>query len=94
MKASPTRGWRKAAPKLQSQRRELEASCGRKCFLVPDKLGYPICARCKKNHCSCKPSCAALSAAYNRAKQYKHRKIAAKALAKAKREGCGWASGK
>lgn len=89
-KASPTRGWRKAAPKTRQDRRKIAASCGDRCFLGPG-LSFPVCRKCRKTRCSCSPDCHALSAAFNRARQYKHPAVASKALSLAKRAGCRWA---
>ncbi len=89
-RSSPSRGWRRSAPKTREDRRALAKSCGAKCFLDPKRLKFPICPKCRGTSCSCKPDCRALSAAYNRANQYGHRKVAAHALRLAKREGCRW----
>ena len=42
-KKSPTRGWKKASPKLGSQRRAMLKKCGKKCFLSLSNLKFPIC---------------------------------------------------
>lgn len=88
---SATRGWRKAAPKLRSQRHRLKKSCGARCFLDSKNLKFPICRKCSASRCACKPDCKGLAAAYGRARQYGYKKFAKKALSIAKRQGCRWA---
>lgn len=81
-----TKGWRKLAPKIPSERRALLARCGTKAFLDPRKLKFPIMA--KKGPCVA--DCEGLRAAYARAKQYRHPTAAAKAKRLGKRAKCHW----
>jgi hypothetical protein len=67
-----TRGWKKEKPGFHQKTMMLKR-CGRKCFLGPGKT-FPIC---KKN--TCKISRKGVQSAYNRARQYHHKKISQKA---------------
>jgi hypothetical protein len=71
-------------PKTKKRRRALAGRCGAKCFLMPKKLGFPVC------DAACKPSCSGLRAAFARAKQTHRPSVAHKALAKACRLRCEW----
>jgi hypothetical protein len=77
---SPTKGWHKQSPKTKSERKRMLQRCGKKCFLKPSTLGYPICPKG-----SCSPSQKGLESAYVRARQFKHQAIAKKAKSKMKR---------
>ena len=68
----PWRGWKREKPGYH-QKTVMLKKCGKKCFLGKNKK-FPIC---KKN--TCKISKKGVYAAYVRARQYKHRKISAKA---------------
>lgn len=70
---SPTRGWKKVSPKSGSQRRAMLKKCGKKCFLSPSNLKFPICRS------NCVQDCRAIAAAKSRASQYKYAKVAARA---------------
>lgn len=61
------RGWKEAAPKGPTQRREMMARCGKSCFLEPKTLGFPVCAKG-----TCAVDCRGVVAAKARAAQYKH----------------------
>jgi hypothetical protein len=67
-----TRGWKREQPGFHQKTLMLKR-CGRKCFLGPAK-SFPIC---KKN--TCKISRKGVQSAYNRARQYHHKKISLKA---------------
>lgn len=85
-RAKSTKGWKKLAPKTPKERRTLLAHCGRKAFLMPSKLKFPIMAKSG----ACAVDCEGLRAAYARAKQGKHSTVAKRALAKARTAGCTW----
>ncbi len=68
----PGKGWERQKPSTR-QRTVMLKSCGKRCFLGPNK-SYPIC---KKN--TCKISRKGAYAAYLRASQYHKRRIASKA---------------
>ena len=68
----PWKGWKKEKPGYH-QRTVMMKKCGKKCFLGPNK-SFPIC---KKN--TCKKSRKGIYAAYVRAREYKHTKIATRA---------------
>lgn len=98
-KAKTVKGWSKLAPKTVNERRALLRRCGRKAFLDPDNLKYPIMAKSGP----CVVNCKGLRAAKSRAGQQvsittKKRKSSApakKLRAKAERIGksaaCHWA---
>jgi len=71
-KNTPWAGWKKIRPGAH-QRTVMFKKCGKKCFLGPNK-SFPIC---KKN--TCKRSRKGIYAAYVRAREYKHTKIASRA---------------
>lgn len=87
---SPTKGWRRRAPKRKSDRRQVHDKCGAVCFVGKNET-YPVCAKPKHGHVNCKPQCDGLAAAHARAKQQHHPAIAKRALNKARRQGCPWA---
>lgn len=71
-KRSVTRGWKKQSPG-RHERTVMLKRCGRKCFLGPG-VSFPICT---KGTCSVNKK--GVHAAYQRARQYKHKKIASRA---------------
>lgn len=75
-RGSRTRGWATDAPKKGPERHHLRATCGDKCFLIPETEGFPICPRCdEQGACSCEVDCRGLTAAKIRAKQYKYTEL-------------------
>ena len=101
VRKSPVRGWSKLAPKTRSDRKRVYKSCGKKCFLKPNrkspgKSKFPICRKGGKN---CKENCKGLLAALIRARQYRKRvpsynRVAKSAKSKAQKKGCKWAKSK
>jgi hypothetical protein len=81
----PTRGWYVMYPRRGSQRHELAAACGDKCFLSPRTEGFPICAQlgipAAQPAEQCLPMRQGIQAAYNRARQWRHEQIADEAQA-------------
>jgi hypothetical protein len=75
-------GWN--PPKSIRKRRMFIDYCGRKCFLLPARHAFPVCTR------KCKLDCSGLRAAFSRAKQFGHAKVAKAAVRKACRIGCKW----
>ena len=71
-RGSRTRGWREAAPKKGAERHQLKQQCGSKCFLQPETEGFPVCAKCVGDQCSCQIDCRGVAAANVRAHQYHH----------------------
>jgi len=70
----PWKGWKNEKPNYH-QRTMMRKKCGSKCFLGPkSKKSFPIC---KKN--TCKVSRKGVYAAYVRARQTKHNRVAQKA---------------
>jgi len=88
-KRTPSKGWKKSAPKKGTQRKILMEKCGSRCFLEPKKFGYPVCKAYEKGKKSnCKINCEGVLSAYVRSKQWKKPQIARKALSLAKKYGC------
>ena len=75
-----TRGWGAAAPKRGKERHALMNKCGRQCFLQPENEGFPICAALREGQ-GCEVDCRGVTAAFSRARQYKHGGIAQRARA-------------
>ena len=71
-KRVPWAGWKNEKPSYH-QRTVMSQKCGKKCFLGPNKT-FKIS---KKN--TCKRSKKGIYAAYVRAREYKHNKIASRA---------------
>jgi len=88
--ASATRGWKKMNPKNISTRREMMSKCGRKCFLMPDELKFPICSKSG----SCKLNCRGVVSAKVRAGQWKYKSVMKKADVLIKKFKCTKASRK
>lgn len=59
------KGWGRRAPKTMQQRRKLLARCGRRAFLIPGKLSFPVVAKTG----GCAFDCEGLRAAKARAAQ-------------------------
>lgn len=85
--ATSTRGWARAKPKTEADRRALRKRCGASAFLQPPKLKYPIMAKSG----GCVVDCRALRAAKSRAGSRHRRKLEAKADRRARAAGCAWA---
>ena len=90
--ARTTKGWRKAAPKLRSERVALYTRCGARAFLQPNEKSpglskYPIMAKTGP----CVVDCRGLRAAKSRAAQRRHPSLRRRAEATGKRVRCRWA---
>jgi hypothetical protein len=92
--STSTKGWSRSAPDAGPERRALAARCGiDRAFLKPNRKrpgqsGYPVMAAKTR---ICAPDCKGLQAAYRRARQLGHKKIAAKAVRRGKAASCTWA---
>ena len=75
-KRVPWAGWSKQKPSSK-QRTKMYKKCGKKCFLGAAKKPHPSFPICKKN--TCKVSRKGVYAAFVRARQWKHNKVAKKA---------------
>lgn len=76
---SLTRGWAVDFPLKGKERQELYRKCGQKCFLGPN-LSFPVCKRCTDGSCnSCRYDKRGVQAAFQRARQWGHSDVAAKA---------------
>jgi hypothetical protein len=71
-------------PKTKSARKAIVNRCGNRCFLLPGKLGFPVCDP------HCRPSCSGLRAAFSRAQQTGRGKVARRALIQACHMKCTW----
>ena len=71
-RGSATRGWKQEKPS-RHERTIMRHKCGAKCFLGPG-TSFPICVR---NTCRISPR--GVHAAYGRAREWKHGKVASKA---------------
>jgi hypothetical protein len=71
-RGSATRGWKYEKPSRQ-ERTIMLKKCGSKCFLGPNG-SFPIC---KRNTCTISPI--GVHAAYGRAREWRHERIASKA---------------
>jgi len=72
----------KAVIHKTSWRRELLAKCGKKAFLDPDNLEYPVMTT------NCKYHCGLLFAAYLRSSEWHRKKIRAMAKKLYEKNGC------
>ena len=64
---SRSRGWADIAPRSKSEREALLKKCGKKCFLEPEALKFPVCDK------DCKVDYRGIQAAKIRASQWKHK---------------------
>lgn len=63
--------WGQLKPSKIGQRRETLRNCGESCFLIPDKLAFPICNKTKP----CTYNCKGIKAASSRAGQWKYQAV-------------------
>jgi len=61
--------WSQIAPKTKAQRQQLIQICGSTCFLMPNKLKFPVCTP------DCNVSCKGLIAARVRARQWNYPEV-------------------
>ena len=78
-----TRGWSARAPTRGRERHQLKAECGDKCFLLPEKEKFPICAspRMTGGKSKCAIDCQGVQSALVRARQWGYSEVASKAEA-------------
>jgi len=74
--------WSEVAPKTKAQRQQLIQICGSTCFLMPDKLKFPVCTP------DCKVSCKGLIAARIRARQWNYPEVDKKVSEYYKKANC------
>lgn len=74
--------WSEVAPKTKAQRQQLIQICGSTCFLMPDKLKFPVCTP------DCKVSCKGLIAARVRARQWNYPEVDKKVSEYYKKANC------
>jgi hypothetical protein len=86
-----SKGWARVAPsRTGSTRATLRQKCGRKCFLLPRQLGFPVCPT-YTGPASCRVDCRGVRAALTRAAQWHYPNVQASARALGKRAHCRWA---
>ena len=88
--ANPSFGWSLRAPQKGKQRHTLMDKCGKSCFLLPEKEGFPVCAKYDLNP-KCKIDCGGVLSAYRRANQYGHKDVSKSAKTLSKKAKCSWA---
>lgn len=74
--------WSKHAPKKTSDRKELMSKCGKKCFLKPEKMKFPVCRK------DCSVDCKGLVASRIRARQWGYPEVDKKVTQYYKKHGC------
>lgn len=76
-----TRGWSSRSPTRGQERHQLKSECGNKCFLLPGKEKFPICAspRTTGGKSKCEIDCGGVQSALIRAKQWGYEDVAEKA---------------
>ena len=74
--------WSEVAPKTKAQRQQLIQICGSTCFLMPQKLKFPVCTP------DCKVSCKGLIAARARARQWNYPEVDKKVSKYYKKANC------
>lgn len=74
--------WSEVAPKTKAQRQQLIQICGSTCFLMPQKLKFPVCTP------DCKVSCKGLIAARVRARQWNYPEVDKKVSQYYKKANC------
>jgi hypothetical protein len=87
-KANPTYGWKLRSPQKGVSRHLLLQKCGSRCFLMPEREGFPICTKYELTAPKCEMDCGGISTAYRRAKQYKYPQVAKEAKALLKKLKC------
>jgi hypothetical protein len=86
--AKTTHGWDRSAPKTKGERRALKKRCGRRAFLEPGLMKFPVVAKGSR---ACLPDCRALRVAKQRASAHGYVAARRKAQDIAERVGCRWA---
>ena len=88
--ARSVKGWGKAKPKTQRERKALAKRCGRRAFMVPKTLAFPVMGKRAKG---CKVDCRGLLEAKQRASTHrrKYPGLVKRIDALGKRAKCRWA---
>jgi hypothetical protein len=79
-KSKPSKGWKDLSPN-RSERKKMLEKCGEKCFLIPEKLKFPICSK----KMDCKLNCEGIDSASARSGQYDYENVLKKAKSLYKR---------
>jgi len=82
--------WDAISPRTGEERQTVRSNCGRKCFLMPAQMKFPICRSCGRSHCSCAPDCSALKAAVIRSGQWGYQGVHRRARKMFDDLGCAW----
>jgi hypothetical protein len=89
--ANPSYGWALRSPQKGKARHTLMSKCGAPCFLMPEREGFPVCAKYELNP-SCSTDCGGVLSAYRRARQYGYPAVADAAHSLATRVNCSWSN--
>lgn len=76
--------WAKKKPHLITERRSLLENCGKRCFLLPEQMKFPICNKTLP----CEYNCRGLKAASARAGQWKYKDVLKKSKRLSEALGC------
>lgn len=85
-RARATAGWRARAPRTLCERRTLYMRCGKRAFLLPAQLKFPVMAKFGP----CALDCCGLRAAKSRAAQHGYQNVVRVADRRARRAACSW----
>jgi len=78
-----TESWESKKPKTKKEREEVLRKYGKSCFLIPDKLKFPICNKSDGAY-----NCKGLKAASSRAGQWGYKKVLEKSKKITKKLDC------
>ena len=80
--------WQQKKPHSKKQRKELLEKCKNTCFLIPEKLKFPICNKVSSSEKNCSYNCKGVKAAAARAGEWKYHNVLSKAKATATQLDC------
>ena len=87
---SGAKGWGEEKPESRGERRAVMHKCGKKCFLNPKTMGFPICQKLEKASDECQLDCRGILAAKVRAAQWHYNDVRNVADAIGEEKGCRW----
>ena len=73
--------WEQKKPHSPSDRRKVMEKCKESCFLIPDRMKFPICNKISKTDKKCSYNCRGLKGAASRAGEWKYKNVLDKAIA-------------
>jgi len=80
--------WQQKKPHSKKQRKELLEKCKDSCFLIPEKIKFPICNKISSTNKKCSYNCKGVKAAAARAGEWKYKNVLSKAKATATQLDC------